>query len=429
MLKDNNHPYFDKWFKYFYQSSQFRAKTYSYKSLKGRAGPKSSVPGVYTAKYLQQIVGRYLGQLIATQKAKYFNCLSTVLPTDAQWRHKVFEHCPKEVLAFKSTVSLSNGDNGYKLLDAHQSIKLFDGCYTFNVGNLVTAIGWVPLPLRTRHASFKHALAEELEQPPTQFILLATSSFEEQYSCLKKIQTPNLLQLWDMGQLVVNRSKVAETRGTNNQQPRMAMNIMHDYGVVKAIEWCPQGVTYNDRNLGLVALGSDNGVIRLVAMPQPRLLANAYDPSQVFIMPAPIMLLKHTFAGVITKCNSIAWQPRAPFDCLLAAYNEGYVFAWSLKELVGCEQGDDVTGSKCKHRGEAIMCRRTFEEYKNYAVYGVRWLTEKMFVTVGIHTAKLWHVDYDECFQEVTRMMNFVHLSIHPMWSETALYADLGAYK
>ena len=79
-----------------------------------------------------------------------------------------------------------------------------------------------------------------------------------------------LVQLWSMGALPPNSSPSAQTT------PSLALGLAHDYGCVRAMQWCPSGVWQSVEagegegeegalpRLGLLALACSDGCLRLL---------------------------------------------------------------------------------------------------------------------------------------------------------------------
>ena len=88
--------------------------------------------------------------------------------------------------------------------------------------------------------------------------------FETAYHVNNLVPHRGLLQIWDCGELRMAAKAVA---------PEMALGVVHDWGVVMDVRWCPlpvSGIRYNGQPcLGLVALACGDGIARVLAIPRP----------------------------------------------------------------------------------------------------------------------------------------------------------------
>ena len=74
------------------------------------------------------------------------------------------------------------------------------------------------------------------------------------------------IQIWDVGDV----SRETETPPT----PRLSLTIAHEFGIVRAVKWCPSGCYEGERErgeererllrLGLLAVASSDGFARIL---------------------------------------------------------------------------------------------------------------------------------------------------------------------
>src|SRR5699024_4353196 len=111
------------------------------------------------------------------------------------------------------------------------------------------------------------------------------------------LQQPNTyLQIWDAGPLTTDPS--------TSPTVEMALNVRHDFGDILETCWCPFGSTYEDcdhqtppttdrlKRLGLLALATEDGLVRLLAVPHPRQLAHSYRRSVLYGSVRPVLTLQ-----------------------------------------------------------------------------------------------------------------------------------------
>ncbi|KAI7870192.1 WD40-repeat-containing domain protein [Spinellus fusiger] len=123
----------------------------------------------------------------------------------------------------------------------------------------------------------------------------------EEHHTLNEIQSgyQNALQIWRYGQ----------TTGLDTEKPSLAMCILHDYGVVYELKWCPYGA-YEEVSsvqgtwpkLGILAAAFGDGTVRLLVVPHPKAIQKGQET--VYLR---VEAVRSTFAYPRINCRSIAW--------------------------------------------------------------------------------------------------------------------------
>ncbi|OTF70255.1 hypothetical protein BLA29_013633, partial [Euroglyphus maynei] len=132
------------------------------------------------------------------------------------------------------------------------------------------------------------------------------------------------LQLWNLGSL-------NPLKDDQNLDARLALNIdWTPYGDVLEMCWCPWGVSYEElqpsnerlQRLGLLAIASEDGHVRIIALPHPNQLDGSYKTNYLFQV-QPILILQDRFPRYL-NCNSIDWYPFPPYNMIVGAFNTGF---------------------------------------------------------------------------------------------------------
>lgn len=93
---------------------------------------------------------------------------------------------------------------------------------------------------------------------------LALSTFHEEYRNRSASEATfaagNLVQIWNCGQL--NNNSTAEII------PELDFCLVHDYGRIWSLVWCPSGC-YDNKRLGLLAAACSDGTVRVFSVPNP----------------------------------------------------------------------------------------------------------------------------------------------------------------
>ncbi|KAI2807979.1 General transcription factor 3C polypeptide 2 [Blomia tropicalis] len=334
---------------------------------------------------------------------------------------------------FKLIKSIEAGDNEFKFVPPSSSLKGPGNTFMFNVGQFVTAAAWAPHPLETSEnlsakLNFTNLLKESCKRMRTQYLAISTISYEREILDINKGSDEHsygTLQLWDMG--------LMEMGNSDNVPPKLALNVVHNYGDVKEMVWCPCGSTWEDvpnldhfqtitdgvlPRIGLLAICNSFGEIRVFAIPHPTLLGefNSYNTLE------PILILEPRYVYLKNfPCNTLDWSRKWPQNTILGGFGNGLICLWSLNEYAKCSQ------SPCHdHQDTPIRLRplKVFQNPKYNTILSIRWMNDFMFFTSSTDTCRLWHSEHHpNHYGEFDR--NIVEkIEVYPLWYNSVLLMD-----
>lgn len=272
---------------------------------------------------------------------------------------------------------MESGDNQVKLVSPLQVFRLDDGCTVINVGQSVSAVAWCPLPIKLESAR--------------QYLAIATTSYE---NLLNNISSgKNYLQIWDFGNL--------SESGSPTEAARLAINIVQTNGDILDLAWCPCGTSYeavepkSKKNrflsrLGLLAVASEDGRIRLFSIPHPQQLSNAYKINVLF-KTDPVLILEHRYHVMI--CNTVSWHWNWPQDKIIAGFNDGDICYWKLTNIAKCTGIGDLVCDAC-HEERILKPMKIFHNFKKNPILSVQWVNSWMFFAASLDNCRLWNIFY-----------------------------------
>ncbi|KAF9952474.1 hypothetical protein BGZ72_006186 [Mortierella alpina] len=207
--------------------------------------------------------------------------------------------------------------------------------YIFNTGFSVWALDWCPLP------SFAEAPDRNMSYvaigglPDTAENCIDR---DQLYPLGKQDAHPNIIQIWSMN---CNTNEQGELR--NDPRAYLALCILHSYGAVFDMKWCPTGSFKEagsapdelDR-LGILAATFSDGTIRIFSVPEPgsvraklgRSSTGDVNPEPVYIeYPEPYATIR---MGDICFM-SVSWGTS---ERLAAGATNGTVPVWDMKAIL-----------------------------------------------------------------------------------------------
>ncbi|KAF9390209.1 hypothetical protein CPC16_005255 [Podila verticillata] len=214
--------------------------------------------------------------------------------------------------------------------------------YLINAGLSVWALDWCPLPSND-------------EQPEKNMDYIAVGGFPDTAeNCRQRDQTyplgkqdshPNVIQIWSV-------NCETDEEGTLQGVPDvyMALCILHSYGAVLDMKWCPSGNLMEAGTepgslvrLGILAATFSDGTIRIFSIPEPKSLKahlglNARSKETIYIQfPEPYVTLR---LGEVCFM-SINWgTPQR----LVAGCTNGTVAIWDTKSML--DQSSETLAEK-----------------------------------------------------------------------------------
>lgn len=378
--------------------------------------------GSRTPHYLEQLLEWHKQTTISLSNDEIL--FSNMLPKPDNYRiinrnFSIHQNC-HTATNFKSTISMDSGDNQMKHLSTFESIRLDDNNSMFNVGNCVSAIAWCPIPFTIEstgfdcRSQFDQILMTEMKAQRDQYLILATSNFDE----LLQNERPDqiCLQLWNVGPL--NSVKNATTEECNMQQARLALNIdWTSYGDVLEICWCPWGVSYEQqpqqqpqssrlKRLGLVAIASEDGHIRILSIPHPNQLDGSYNINYL-LQVEPILVLQDRFPRYL-NCNSIDWYPFAPYNMIVGAFNTGVSCLWRLP----------VDDEQPIAENKRLLPYDENGNLKCQPLLSIQWLNRDMYVCSSLNHSFIYHIHWDGLYRQIECRPCQKILVYQPLWTK-----------
>nr|XP_049708028.1 uncharacterized protein LOC110379419 isoform X2 [Helicoverpa armigera] len=136
---------------------------------------------------------------------------------------------------------------------------------------------------------------------------------------------PGLLQIWDCGDVV-------------RDKPRFALGLVHDYGTIWSIDWCPSGARDADdvtsepnrmHRLGLLAVACSNGAAYIFAVPYPSSITEKENP---FYKLKPIVELRlaSNVNRKVYQATAVKWSMQKGHSHVVVGYADGTTAYYDL---------------------------------------------------------------------------------------------------
>ena len=197
-----------------------------------------------------------------------------------------------------------------------------------NAGGPIWALDWCPMEYDARH--------------DTQFIALATKSPDTQELTMgTQASGRGAVQIWSVRGLYGCSTSEEST-------PTLALElaILHDYGTVLELQWCPTGAYSSGSSedgvaaagrLGLIAAATSSGNVVVWSVPLPCALGDDV-PRPVFVR------LEPAFCAFVPGAvpTSLQWSLDQQHSSLLVGFSDGRVRVWAPEEGRDSDNGDDA---------------------------------------------------------------------------------------
>ncbi|PZC74681.1 hypothetical protein B5X24_HaOG207350 [Helicoverpa armigera] len=136
---------------------------------------------------------------------------------------------------------------------------------------------------------------------------------------------PGLLQIWDCGDVV-------------RDKPRFALGLVHDFGTIWSIDWCPSGARDADdvtpelnrmHRLGLLAAACSNGAAYIFAVPYPSSITEKENP---FYKLKPIVELRlaSNESRKVYQATAVKWSMQRGHSHVVVGYADGTTAYYDL---------------------------------------------------------------------------------------------------
>lgn len=178
-----------------------------------------------------------------------------------------------------------------------------------NAGGPIWAVDWCPMKYDGEHA--------------TQYIAAATKSPDIKEHTTN-VQSPGCaaLQIWSLEGLC----------GGSSPSAALELAILHDYGTVFELQWCPTGAYSSEPSealpegrLGLLAAATSSGFVVVWSVPLPSAAARVSTP---FVRLDPVFRI--SIPGAVP--TSIEWSLDQQHSSLLVGFSDGYTRAWAPEQ-------------------------------------------------------------------------------------------------
>lgn len=154
----------------------------------------------------------------------------------------------------------------------------------------------------------------------------------------------NCIQIWKL------KLSVTQTQ----EEPKLDLCLLHDYGVIYDMKWCPYG-TYEEEDheqglakLGILSFACGDGTIRTIVVPHPnsvrkQMLTTNNEEEEEETVYLKIKSPRCTFAIKGTNFMNLAWggHKRIATGC-----NYGNVIVWDMVQALSDNQPKDSMESK-----------------------------------------------------------------------------------
>uniref|UniRef100_A0A2A4JFN3 C2H2-type domain-containing protein n=1 Tax=Heliothis virescens TaxID=7102 RepID=A0A2A4JFN3_HELVI len=195
----------------------------------------------------------------------------------------------------------------FKRLEAE---RVKDGLVLF-LGASIQCISWAPAPASAASqylaaATHRHADAPRIGADTTH-------------------SGPGLLQIWDCGNVIGGK-------------PRFALGLVHDYGTVWSIDWCPSGVRDADEfipepnrmhRLGLLAAACSNGAAYIFVVLYPSSITQKENPFYK-LKPVVELRLVSNENRKVYQATAVKWSMQKGHSHVVVGYADGTTAYYDL---------------------------------------------------------------------------------------------------
>ena len=206
---------------------------------------------------------------------------------------------------------------------------------TFYTGGPIWTGDWCPLNLNSKQDSDVIALSVDMDfQTETK---LTPDSFQDFQSTVY-LENNSLLQLWSCS------LDTPDSQLGMMHKPKMKLGIIHDFGKVWCLKWCPSGCETIENNektrlprLGILAAACSDGSVRLIPIPKLSNLIGENEEFSIYkVKMSSILTLCHNGINLKNKalnpaCLSLSWFRGVGHRVIGAAYSDGNISIWDIQ--------------------------------------------------------------------------------------------------
>jgi len=250
--------------------------------------------------------------------------------------------------------------NSHTIIEKRQ-LNSFDSCidkddmsFTIYTGGPIWAGDWCPL---SEYSGIKYdvvALSVDMD-----FKTETKLSYDSTHNVSLQTKRNSLLQLWSCE---LQRSKSSKDL---SPKPKMKVGIVHDFGKIWCLKWCPSGCENIDINykaktnsnylprLGLLAAACSDGSVRIFSIPTLCNLVSENDECSLYkVRSSSLLTLSHSGINLKDRtsnpaCLSLSWFKGRGHRVIAGAYTDGNISIWDIetKSVLLKTQNDSQIGT------------------------------------------------------------------------------------
>ncbi|KAF9111286.1 hypothetical protein BGX27_005150 [Mortierella sp. AM989] len=301
--------------------------------------------------------------------------------------------------------------------------------YMLNTGFSVWSIDWCPLP-----SYEEDELGENMNYiavggfPDTAENCIAR---DQLYPLGKQDAHPNVIQLWNM-----NCASDDEGQLKGEARAYLAICILHTYGAVLDLQWCPTGcympaesATGDLARLGILAASFTDGTIRIFSIPDPVSLQShlglkpidGSTPETIYIQyPEPYVTIRLGDVNFM----SISWGTA---NRLAAGVTNGTVAIWDTSAMLN--QSKETLAEKDSEYLDPIylpqvhdVCVRSIDWLRNEDPTSIPWI-----IATSGYDGHVRYTDLRDSFQQIDikTILGAPMTSRCIPWADATVYIDI----
>ena len=233
----------------------------------------------------------------------------------------------------KNINSDTGDDKSPEQLECFDTIIDSDRSATFYTGGPIWTGDWCPLNSTSSQSDDVIALSVDMDFQ-TETKLTPETCQDPEFS--KYSQNNSLLQLWSCN---LNISKRVLSK------PIMKLGLVHDFGKIWCLKWCPSGCETTEENqnsdylprLGIIAAACSDGSVRIIPIPKLSSLVREKEECVLYkVKMKSVVTLCHNGINLKDKtlnpaCLSLSWFRGLGHRVIGGAYSDGNVSIWDVE--------------------------------------------------------------------------------------------------
>ncbi|KAG0281143.1 hypothetical protein BGZ95_006442 [Linnemannia exigua] len=299
--------------------------------------------------------------------------------------------------------------------------------YILNAGFSVWAMDWCPLPSNDKEGEANMDYVAIGGFPDTAENCIAR---DQLYPLGKQDAHPNMIQIWSIN---CNTNDQGELQGS--PQTYLALCILHSYGAVFDLKWCPTGghMDAGSSNgdltrLGILAATFSDGTIRIFSVPEPKSLRahlgivtpEGSTPEPVYIeYPEPYATIR--MGDICFMCINWGTSER-----LAAGLTNGTIAVWDAKLMLS--QTKETLAEKDSEYLDPIY----LPQVHDVSVRSVDWLRSidpsvvPCILASSGYDGRIRYTDLHDIYVQIDikTILGVSMASLCNPWAEAIIYCD-----